>query len=405
MSLLSPLSLPIQDRLDVAYKTRANLFNWRGQFTPELVEYLLEEYATQDAVVADPFSGSGTVLLESARRGLTCSGFEINPAAFAMSKFYTLCNMDMASRHRVIDAVEAQLAKTIKTFSSLPLGNGGTFHRHKFSNLVEFTRSFLPSLKRGIEKIVALNLIFVCEKRTGGNLCATIVEAFNYIKTAALSLPYSVNAVSVYLQDARAIHAVSAFRPNLIITSPPYINVFNYHQNHRAILEAIGWDLLKVAPSEFGSNRKNRSNRFKTVVQYCLDMEEALRSCWMSLEAEGKIILIVGRESNIRNTPFYNGEMVRDIAQALSCFEATHQQERQFLNKFGKTIWEDVLLFKKRRNVPASIDVRRVATKHLSQAFSAAAQEVKPDIAAAILECGTVAPSPLFCAKEAYSVA
>ena len=32
----------LQDRLDVRVKKRANVFNWRGQFTPEFIEYLID---------------------------------------------------------------------------------------------------------------------------------------------------------------------------------------------------------------------------------------------------------------------------------------------------------------------------------------------------------------------------
>jgi hypothetical protein len=40
-------------------------------------------------------------------------------------------------------------------------------------------------------------------------------------------------------------------------------------------MEVLGFDILKVAASEIGSNRRNRGNRFITVIQYALDMEEA----------------------------------------------------------------------------------------------------------------------------------
>lgn len=30
-----------QNKLDVVHKHRSNYFNWKGQFTPEFVEYLL----------------------------------------------------------------------------------------------------------------------------------------------------------------------------------------------------------------------------------------------------------------------------------------------------------------------------------------------------------------------------
>ena len=32
-----------QAKLDVTHKTRANLFNWREQFTPESVKYLVQD--------------------------------------------------------------------------------------------------------------------------------------------------------------------------------------------------------------------------------------------------------------------------------------------------------------------------------------------------------------------------
>ncbi len=55
---------------------------------------------------------------------------------------------------------------------------------------------------------------------------------------------------------------------DFVITSPPYINVFNYHQNYRQSAEILGWDLLKIAKSEIGSNRANRGNRFYTIIQF-----------------------------------------------------------------------------------------------------------------------------------------
>jgi len=39
-------------------------------------------------------------------------------------------------------------------------------------------------------------------------------------------------------------------------------------------MEALSWNVLKVAKSEIGSNRKHRSNRFLTVIQFCLDIAQ-----------------------------------------------------------------------------------------------------------------------------------
>jgi hypothetical protein len=65
--------------LNIEEKNRSNLFAWRGQFSPQLVECLLDAYCLPGSVVLDPFAGSGTVLFEAALRSLPAYGFEINP--------------------------------------------------------------------------------------------------------------------------------------------------------------------------------------------------------------------------------------------------------------------------------------------------------------------------------------
>jgi hypothetical protein len=55
-----------QERLDLDNRSRTSLFPWRGQFSPELIERLLSEYAVSGSVIADPLVGSGTTLFECA---------------------------------------------------------------------------------------------------------------------------------------------------------------------------------------------------------------------------------------------------------------------------------------------------------------------------------------------------
>ena len=44
-----------QNVLNIENKTRSNLFNWNGQFSPQFIEALLERYAEKDYAVVDPF--------------------------------------------------------------------------------------------------------------------------------------------------------------------------------------------------------------------------------------------------------------------------------------------------------------------------------------------------------------
>ncbi|GAA6616259.1 DNA methyltransferase [Scytonema sp. NUACC26] len=62
-----------QESLDIVEKTRANLFTWRGQFSPQLIEVILNSYCLSNSVILDPFAGSGTVLLEAGT--LACEAY------------------------------------------------------------------------------------------------------------------------------------------------------------------------------------------------------------------------------------------------------------------------------------------------------------------------------------------
>ena len=77
-----------KEKLNITEKIRSNLFSWRGQFSPQLVEVILDAYCSPNSVILDPFVGSGTVLLEAGIFEFEAYGFEINPAACILSKTY-----------------------------------------------------------------------------------------------------------------------------------------------------------------------------------------------------------------------------------------------------------------------------------------------------------------------------
>ena len=92
--MLKDFAKPIcQQVLNIADKKRANLFPWRGQFSPQLVEAIISAYCLPNSVILDPFLGSGTVLLEAGNLSLEAYGFELNPAAWMLSKTYEFINL------------------------------------------------------------------------------------------------------------------------------------------------------------------------------------------------------------------------------------------------------------------------------------------------------------------------
>ncbi|MBP8894341.1 MAG: hypothetical protein KBH09_18480 [Saprospiraceae bacterium] len=389
-----------QDKLDVISKTRSNLFNWRGQFTPEFVEYILTSFAKKGDHVFDPFSGSGTVLQESARLGFKATGFEINPSAYAMSKFFSFCNLSDDDRNIFCNSFEEKLNSQLNNLNGQMVYVDNLDYREAYRNLLDFAKVFDANLISKQERVLFMNILFQSEKDKKLTVKQSVNKSFHYIKNCILNLPYAEKEITAKLLDARSSGEMLENSVDIILTSPPYINVFNYHQNYRAIIETFNFDILKVAHSEFGSNRKNRGNRFKTVIQYCIDMELAIRSFWKTLKPNGIMILVVGRESNVRGTPFYNGQLVIEITQMTNGFSEIKTLERQFTNKFGINIKEDIIIATKSGNLTDSLNGRLIAINHLTQNLKSSTNGIHIDLNDAILTSQNVKESPIFNPKQ-----
>ena len=322
-----------QEKLDIIEKTRANLFAWRGQFSPQLIETILSFYCPSNSVILDPFVGSGTVLLEASYLSLEAYGFEINPAAYIMSRTYEFIN----------DSQKKEVLKNLRNIVDQEFPLRIFEVSDQVENLVDKlqnTRNMLPDRSKVLFDALVI-ILDVCKNKITQEF---IQKKFSHLSNIITNLPYSQKPIRVGLSDARSL-PLENNQIDFVVTSPPYINVFNYHQNYRQSAEILGWDLLKIAKSEIGSNRANRSNRFYTVVQYCLDMGDILKELARVSKQQARIVLIVGQESNVLGVPFYNADIIEKIGIKAKLFQKVLRQKRKFKNKFGKVIIEDIINF------------------------------------------------------------
>ena len=328
-------SLPLPAHtLNIDTKSRSNLFPWRGQFSPQLVEALLHAYAARGAVVLDPFMGSGTVLVESARLVMPVYGCEINPAALLLARLYEFCNLDAATRHNLLHEAEVILARACAAVVELPLFR--TEARSPSHNSIDWIRA---TNDRHVQMLLEALVVLA----DGGAVSdGTYASKWFTIRSIVSSLPFTKTLVRASLGDARSL-PLPDNSIDFVLSSPPYINVFNYHHNLRAGIESLGWNPLLVSRSEIGANRKFRQNRYLTVVQYCIDMALALAELSRVCRDDARILLILGRESSVHKTAFYNGRILERLATEALDFGIHLKQERVFVNRFGKNIYEEIL--------------------------------------------------------------
>jgi len=387
------LSLPASV-LNIEDKCRSNLFPWRGQFSPQLVETLLRVYAAPGSVVLDPFMGSGTVLVEAARLGLSAYGYEVNPAAYLLARVYELCSLTTEERRELLQKADAVLTWLRPSAFELPLFRTSQVDTPPPGNDLSWLKA--PHDLR--VRMLLEAFVVLVDGDTASD--QSYSKTWSTIREVVTDLPFSRTPVRAVLGDARALHLADG-SIDFVLSSPPYINVFNYHHNSRTAVESLGWKPLVVARSEIGSNRKFRQNRFLTVVQYCIDMALALAELRRVCNASARILLILGRESNIHKTAFYNSSIIERLATEIVGLRLHLRQERRFLNRFGQRIYEDLLHLSLQPGCfrPTEEIVERA--RFLGKDFlSEAAERVPGDrrhyLREAIAEAGRVEASPIF---------
>lgn len=323
-----------QALLNIEDRTRTNIFAWNGQFSPQFIEVMIKNYGCDR--IYDPFMGCGTVLGEASRLGYSAFGIELNVAPFYMSCMYKFANMDMMERNNRL----FELDEVVTDLDSILACDDEIFKC----------------------------LVVLMDLYNNEFSFELMLNKWNKLKELIIHLPYSTGAINTKMGDSRK----SGFdddSASFLITSPPYINVFNYHQKYRKSVEALGFDVLGIAKSEIGANRKNRGNRLLTVIEYCNDMALSMYDSSKVLADGSRMIYVVGRESTVLGYSFCNSEIVYKLGLMLG-FDFELRQERVFKNRYGQMIYEDILHFTSHKsNVDVLSGARNIARDILSQKF------------------------------------
>jgi len=182
--------------LNIENKVRSNLFGWRGQFSPQLVEALLRAYAPEDAFILDPFVGSGTVLYEAGHLWLKALGTEINPAAGKLAQIYQLINKDRLERKTILDNLGSSLNhmfyNDLPLFMVLPENQRGS---EVEKLLVALHRTLVEPETRALLETLIVGLDF----HTQPISTARLASKWKDLKKLVMELPYSQSPIELKL--------------------------------------------------------------------------------------------------------------------------------------------------------------------------------------------------------------
>jgi SAM-dependent methyltransferase len=315
-----------------------SVFRWSGQFPGGLAGVLLDRHSQKGDVILDPFAGSGTVLFEAAARSLECVGIDINPAAAALSETVLFCNLNHRVRDAYLNKLYSIVKKLIDSFDKQTKA-GGKFTTNDYSLIKHKINSTKDPHLRNLLINVLMRLSISAEKYTSTGL----MKSFEIHSKIIKGLPYSSKRCKVFNSDARELQLESG-SVDLIITSPPYPGVFDYYKNYKKIMYLAGWPISETSKNEIGHG-KGTGNKFLDIINYANDMNKALVEMRRVLKDDGRLILILNHESEIKNIRFQSSGLLYAIATADPGLQMVMRQERHFKSRSGADIQEDILHF------------------------------------------------------------
>lgn len=259
--------LELKQRADYTHKynTASGRHGWlrlTPAYSVKVVEEILANYDSNGRVL-DPFCGSGTTALCSARRGLPAATTDINPFLIWLTttKTRSYSAKDIAATRNASEKVLAAMGDTFPAVEQPPIHNIDRWWS-------EQSLTFLCQLKGAIEG-------FKGSKKTKDLLlvafCRTLIKisnaAFNHqsmsfkegnaehelaIDRAAIFKADVAHVLegcheeirsdaSVILQDARKLQTGTLGKFDLVITSPPYANRMSYIRELRPYMYWLGY--------------------------------------------------------------------------------------------------------------------------------------------------------------------
>ena len=304
----SEAELPERERTKHVHR----LHPYLGKFVPQLAEVFLRRYAKPGQLVWDPFAGSGTTLVEANAFGAPAAGCDVSAFNCLLMRVKTAAYDPAALLSDVVRLVPGAPPRGVRSSPYLERW----FSPRALAELVSFRERIgetaYPDLWRVVLSRSARSARlarhddldfpkepvadeYFCHKHR--RVCRPVNEADKflrrYVRDAVQRIRDFADArtdadVTVLHGDGRALDPPGPV--DLVLTSPPYPGLIDYHEQH-----AYAYELL-------GLERRDGDEIGRTVKGYCDDVAAVLRRAARALRTGGRIVIVVNDSRGLYET-------------------------------------------------------------------------------------------------------
>jgi DNA modification methylase len=309
------------------------LHPYLGKFIPQLVEAFLKKYFKRGQMILDPFLGSGTTLIEANLLNMPSIGIELSEFSYLIAKVkIQKYNIELVEKE-ILDI----LNKTKKFSQEIQKNQKSLFEDWSFEpseyfkiwyhpraiKEIYFYRSLISNYRnqdilkiilsrsaRSARQIPHYDLArpkkpvkekYWCIKHR--RYCYPIDNAIKFINRYSWDTINRIKefdklrtpAEVILLQgDARTIKLPIGKEVDGIFTSPPYLGLINYHEQHRYAYELFHFK--EYPEAEIGSPNKNGNNNKE---KYKDDIIAVFKNMNPYLKLGAKIFIVVNDKYNL----------------------------------------------------------------------------------------------------------
>ena len=326
---------------DTRYLTH-NYHPYPCKFVPQIPQSMITKFSKQGDLVLDPFCGSGTTLAEASLLNRNGIGIDLNPVAVLSSKVKTT-PLTSSNKKIIKNFLEKIDCKTSTEFKKLVQKNFDESFVPDFDNLnhwfLPFVIKELASLKKLIFEIknarsrnfllLAFSNVIVPISKQDSETRYVAVEKntkqYQLFKIFSKKIKEmlerdaeyaklrSKSKISVHHADSRKMNQVKDNSVNLILTSPPYLNTFDYYLYHKMRIVWLGFSPKTMRDSEMGCH--HTSSKYATgFPNYKNDLDAIFSEFSRVLSNDGKICLIIG-DAKVENHKISALKLVEELAE------------------------------------------------------------------------------------------
>lgn len=309
---------------DTQYLTH-NFHPFPAKFIPQIPRKLIQNYCKPEGVVFDPFCGSGTTLVEAKLLGHPSVGVDINYLFILISKVKTT-----PIRLDVLDKI-SNLKNDIFTDINLLYGQKHLLHKHHkptykipdFYNrdhwFPKHVQKELAIIKKHINKISDKDLKDLCSvclssiivrvsyqdsdtryARKERNIerrqsCKAFIEKLTDMEIRIIDFASKTtkSSVELFCHDSRHLEFLQDESFDIVITSPPYLNAYDYHKYHRQRLHWLGIDPTPIRKAEIGGHDRY-SKRGAKPSPYFENMSKCINEMYRLLKPNSFCCIVIG---------------------------------------------------------------------------------------------------------------